>query len=69
MKTILNVSGMTCGGCVKHVTDALEALPGVTQVDVALREGRASVEHDAQASLERLIAAVKAEGYDATAAT
>jgi copper chaperone len=69
MKTLLNVSGMTCGGCVKHVTRALEALPGVARVEVLLREGRASVEHDAQATRERLIEAVKAEGYDATAVT
>jgi copper chaperone len=69
MQTILNVSGMTCGGCVKHVTEALRPLPGVSQVEVALREGRAVVEHDERASVGSLIAAVETEGYRATAAT
>ncbi|HEX5660081.1 MAG TPA: heavy metal-associated domain-containing protein [Polyangiales bacterium] len=64
MNTILNVRGMTCGQCVKHVTDALRAVPGVTQVEVTLREGRAQIEHDA--TITSLIAAVKAEGYDAS---
>jgi copper chaperone len=68
MQTILNVSGMTCGGCVKHVTEALRPLPGVTHVEVALREGRALVEHDERTDVERLIAAVEREGYRATAA-
>jgi copper chaperone len=68
VKTILNVSGMTCGGCVKHVTDALRPLPGVMQVDVVLREGRAVIEHDERTNVERLIAAVATEGYQATAA-
>jgi copper chaperone CopZ len=27
---------MTCGGCVKHVTKALQSIPGVTPVDVDL---------------------------------
>ena len=32
----LNVSGMTCGSCVKHVTNALKALDGVVDVNVDL---------------------------------
>jgi copper chaperone len=41
----MNVTGMTCGGCVSKVTQALTALPGVGHVDVAL-PGSASVEFD-----------------------
>ncbi|MNY02276.1 Mercuric reductase [compost metagenome] len=61
----LKVTGMTCNNCVKHVTHALEAVPGVTAATVALESGLARVEGDA--SLEALLAAVREEGYDAAA--
>lgn len=61
----LKVDGMTCNNCVKHVTQALMAVPGVTRATVALESGSAAVEGDA--SLEALIAAVREEGYDAAA--
>ncbi len=69
MKTELSVTGMTCGNCVKHVTEALRTLPGVTQVDVALHEGRATIEHDGRASSDSMIAAVQEEGYQAALVT
>lgn len=34
--TTLKINGMTCGNCVKHVTEELTALPGVTEVTVSL---------------------------------
>ena len=39
----LTVSGMSCGGCVTRVTDALKALPGVGGVEVALSTGKVDV--------------------------
>jgi len=66
--TELGVTGMTCNGCVKHVTAALRALPGVTAVDVSLAEQRAKVVHDPERSpLASLIAAVADAGYGAAA--
>lgn len=64
MKTeTMNVSGMTCGGCVRKVTQALTALPGVGPVEVSL-PGKASVEFDERLiSRERLQAAVEGAGY------
>ena len=63
----LKVSGMTCGHCEAAVRRALEAVPGVTAVtEVDRNEGVASVEGDA--AMADLIAAIKAEGYDAIAA-
>lgn len=64
MITTLRVSGMTCNGCVKHVTAALREVPGVTAVDVDLANGRAKVVHDA--TVAALIAAVTEAGYEAT---
>ena len=37
--TTLKVSGLTCGHCVAHVTEELEALDGVKNVSVLLNKG------------------------------
>ena len=37
--TTLKVSGLTCGHCVAHVTEELEALNGVKNVSVLLNKG------------------------------
>ena len=37
--TTLKVSGLTCGHCVAHVTEELEALNGVKNVSVLLNQG------------------------------
>lgn len=59
----MNVTGMTCGGCVSKVTQALTALPGVGHVDVAL-PGSASVEFDERmTSREHLQSAVEGAGF------
>lgn len=59
----MNVTGMTCGGCVSKVTGALTALPGVGRVDVSL-PGKASVDFDERLiSRERLQSAVKGAGF------
>ena len=63
----MNVRGMTCGGCISTVTQALLALAGVGHVDVSL-PGKASVEFDEkQTSRERLQSAVKDAGYGVAA--
>lgn len=62
-KTELQVREMTCGNCVKHVSEALESQPGVERALVDLGSGRAVVEGDADP--DRLIAALEEEGYPA----
>jgi copper chaperone len=37
--TTVSVSGMTCGHCVSSVSEELEALAGVEEVDVELNAG------------------------------
>ncbi len=61
--TSLNVHGMTCASCVRHVQDALR-LDGVARVDVRLADGRVEIEHDARSSEATLIAAIRAAGYE-----
>lgn len=65
--TVLNVLGMSCGSCVRHVTAALAAVPGVSKVDVQLRSGAAVIEHDAEATTAQLIEALRETGYESSA--
>ncbi|WP_243295447.1 heavy-metal-associated domain-containing protein [Geothrix mesophila] len=55
------VTGMTCGGCVRHVDKALRATPGVTDVVVDLSQNAATV--SGTATFEALAAAVAEAGY------
>lgn len=70
MNTVeLDITGMSCGSCVKHVKQALEAVSGVTYVEVDLTSGRARIDGDLQAGAEPLIAALAQEDYSAVIAT
>lgn len=61
----LRIEGMTCGHCKAAVESALASVDGVERVDVDLDAGRARVEGG---DVDRLVAAVKEEGYTATPA-
>ena len=64
--TVLKVSGMSCGGCVKSVTSVLTALPGVAKAEVTLTPGEARVEFDpAQVSREVMAQAIVDAGFEA----
>jgi P-type Cu+ transporter len=63
--TELEVGGMTCGNCARHVTDALRAVPGVEHAAVALETQRATVRWKDQPNVEAAVRAVKQAGYDA----
>ena len=60
----LKIDGMSCGHCVMHVKEALEAVAGVESAAVDLQAGEAAVEGSAEA--EALIRAVEVEGYTAS---
>lgn len=62
----LAVSGLTCGGCVGRVEKALKAEPGVISAFVNLATKKASLRLISGVTDQaRLIAAVKAAGYEA----
>ena len=44
MQKKLIIAGMTCENCAKHVTEALEEIPGVKEVNVDLDSMSAEVE-------------------------
>lgn len=61
---LLKVTGMTCGGCISNVTHALKAVSGVSDVEVSLVAGEATVQYDERlTSPEQLKSAVKGAGY------
>ena len=63
----LNISGMTCGGCVRSVSKVLNALDGVARSDVSLDERRAVIDFDPdKVGVERLKRAIEEAGYEVT---
>lgn len=63
MQTTLSVEGMTCTNCVRHVTEALLKVPGVTAAVVDLPAESAIVSADREIPKSELAAALAAEGY------
>jgi copper chaperone len=65
METIsINVSGMTCMGCVNSVKRVLQALPGVNNVDIAFEQGKVDVQYDgAKIQVQKLKDAITGAGY------
>lgn len=60
---VLQVEGMKCDSCVKHVNNALRGVDGVSFVAVDREAGQAQIEGSAGSS--ELIAALKDAGYPA----
>ncbi len=64
----IKVEGMSCGGCVRSVTEALKAQPGVGGAEVSLEMAQARVDYDpVLVSVERLRQAVEDAGFDSPA--
>ena len=62
---VLQVKGMMCEHCKKHVSDALSKVIGVSRVDVSLKENTAKVYSNKELDRNELINAVKEAGYEA----
>ena len=64
-KTILKVNGMSCEHCVKAVTKAVNALPGIANVSVSLSSITVTVEYDSALSpLDKIKYEIEDQGYD-----
>lgn len=62
---VIEVKGMTCDGCVRSVTRALESVPGVEKADVSLEKNLAVVVYETGRATETdLRAAVEEAGYE-----
>ena len=63
----LSIDGMTCGSCVRHVSDALRSVAGVAGAQVDLGSGRATVSYDPTAvTTEAVLRSVEKAGYRAS---
>lgn len=65
MQTTLNIDGMTCGGCVKSVTNALNQVEGVQNAEVSLENKSVKIDFDdSQTDLDTLKQAIEDAGFD-----
>jgi copper chaperone len=65
--TIIKVAGMSCGGCVKSITQVLLGLPGVGSASVSLEQGEATVEFESsKVTRDRLKNAIDEAGFEAS---
>ena len=69
MKKELMIEGMMCQNCVKHVTHALDGIPGAADVQVSLEDKKATVNVPESVTDEALKAAVTEAGYEVTGIT
>jgi len=60
----LSVAGMHCGSCVRRVTTALEAVPGVRVESVAVGSARIAY-NPAEATPEGIVASINRIGFQA----
>lgn len=63
MQTTLQVTGMSCMGCVNSVKRLLSAVEGVQTIEVDLAKGLVSVEHTEQVAAETLRDTIDSGGY------
>jgi copper chaperone len=66
MQTVtLGISGMTCGGCVRSVTNVLKALDGVAKAEVSLEKNNAVVDYDPdKVGIDQLKRSVEKAGFE-----
>ncbi len=58
-----SVAGLHCDGCVQGVTRTVAAIPGVSQCEVSLEEGRMVVAVDSEATGIKVADAVRGMNY------
>lgn len=64
-KATIHVNGMSCDHCVKAITTALGALPGVSGVSVDLKGKTVTVNYDPSGiSLDKIMSEIEEQGYD-----
>ena len=66
-QVVLNVKGMTCGGCANRVKGALVECAGVKDAQVSHKDGKAVVQVEkGKANPQKLIEAVEKVGFSAS---
>lgn len=66
----LRVTGMTCNNCARHVTEAIQSVPGVRSASVSLPAHQASVRWQpgvrAEEKMAAVVSAIQSAGYEAS---
>ncbi|WLP93845.1 heavy-metal-associated domain-containing protein [Psychrobacter sp. M13] len=66
---IINIEGMTCGGCVASVHTATADIDGLDNISIELANNQATVTFDdSKTSAEKIAAAIDEAGFDASVA-
>ena len=63
MKTTVKVKGMSCNHCVMAVSKALNQIDGVSNVQVDLEKGEATLEHGASVEMAQIKQQIEKAGY------
>jgi len=66
MKKQINIKGMSCRNCVRHVEEVLNEIPGVGNILVNLQKNNAEVEVNDTVTEIRLKEAIEEAGYEVT---
>ena len=63
--TTIRISGMSCGHCTGSVTKALNAIPGISNVQVSLSPGQASFDAAPEVNLKAVVQTIHDLGFEA----
>ena len=63
---VLEIKGMTCQGCVRNATNAIQSVPSVATARVTRDPAQATITWNTSADPDAAIAAIKSAGFEAT---
>jgi copper chaperone len=64
MKTTVKIKGMSCSHCVMAVTKALNQIDGISDVQVDLEKGEATLDHGTSVDMARIKQEIEKAGYE-----
>jgi copper chaperone CopZ len=67
VEKVYTVPGVSCGHCVKAITDELTRIPGIEQVDVDLATKHVTVRHNDNVTDAQIQTGIEEAGYDIAA--
>jgi len=60
----IQIKGMRCGHCVASVTSALNAIDGISEVNIALDKGEATFNQSKDVPMAEIKKAIEAIGFE-----
>jgi copper chaperone len=64
MKTSVKIKGMSCNHCVMAVTKELNQIDGISDVQVDLEKGEATLEHGTSVDMAGIKQAIEKAGFE-----